>query len=78
MVFQFTCFAFVYHVLMHLPVKDFRPYKIGDNIQENMIIPDDAPKAVIDYQWKFKVAGEEKIITTRGNYPTIEGEYIGV
>ena len=30
------CFAFVYHVLMHLPVKDFRPYKIGDNIMENM------------------------------------------
>ena len=72
------CFAFVYHVLMHLPVKDFRPYKIGDNIQENMTVPDDAPKAVIDYHWKFKVKGEEKIIITRGNYPTIEGEYIGV
>jgi uncharacterized membrane protein YphA (DoxX/SURF4 family) len=72
------CFAFVYHVLMHLPVKDFRPYKIGDNIQENMTVPDDAPKAVIDYHWKFMVNGEEKIITTRGNYPTIEGEYIGV
>ena len=72
------CFAFVYHVLMHLPVKDFRPYKIGDNIQENMTVPDDASKAVIDYHWKFKVKGEEKTITTRGNYPTIEGEYIGV
>lgn len=72
------CFAFVYHVLMHLPVKDFRPYKIGNNIQEKMTVPDDAPKAVIDYYWKFDVNGEEKIIITPGNYPTVEGKYIGV
>jgi uncharacterized membrane protein YphA (DoxX/SURF4 family) len=72
------CFAFVYHVLMHLPVIDFRPYKVGNNIEEKMTIPDDAPKALIDYHWKFMVNGEEKIITTRGNYPTIEGEYISV
>ncbi len=72
------CFGFVYHVLMHLPVKDFRPYKIGDNITQNMTIPDDAPKAVIDYHWKFKVDGEEKIFTTSGSYPSIEGEYVGV
>ncbi|NIK92240.1 DoxX family membrane protein [Mangrovimonas sp. CR14] len=69
---------FGYHVLMHLPSKDFRPYKVGANINENMIVPEGAPKAVNDYHWKFKVNGEEKIITTRGEYPTVNGEFIGV
>jgi uncharacterized membrane protein YphA (DoxX/SURF4 family) len=72
------CFGLVYHVLMHLPVIDFRPYKIGDNIQENMIVPDDAPKAIIDYHWKFNIDGEEKVITTRGSYPNVDGEYVSV
>jgi uncharacterized membrane protein YphA (DoxX/SURF4 family) len=72
------CVLFCYHVLNHLPVKDFRPYKIGNNIQENMIVPDDAPKAVIDYHWKFIVDGQEKVITTNGSYPDVDGEYVSV
>ncbi len=74
----FLCILFAYHVMNHLPVKDFRPYKVGNNIQENMIIPEDAPKPVIDYNWKFLVNGEEKIITTRGSYPDVDGEYLSV
>ncbi|PNQ73476.1 DoxX family protein [Hanstruepera neustonica] len=69
---------FGYHVLMHLPAKDFRAYKVGANIQEGMIIPEDAPKPVIEYYWKFNVNGEEKVITTDGTYPTVDGEFIGV
>lgn len=72
------CFGLVYHVLMHLPVKDFRPYKIGDNIIQNMTVPSDAQKPVIDYYWKFNVNGEEKTIITRGSYPNVDGEYISV
>ena len=74
----FLCILFAYHVLNHLPVKDFRPYKIGDNIIANMIIPEDAPKPVIEYRWKFMVDGEEKIITTNGSYPDVDGEYLSV
>jgi len=73
-----ACLSFGYYVLMHLPAKDFRPYKVGDNITENMIVPDDAPKAIMDYHWKFNVNGEEQIVTTRGSYPTIDGEFVSV
>jgi len=77
----FVCFAaclgFTYHVLMHLPALDFRAYKIGTNIEEGMTVPEDAPAAEFEYYWKFRVNGEEKIITNNGDYPTIEGgEYI--
>ena len=69
---------FGYHVLMHLPSKDFRAYKIGDNLLENMAIPDDAPKAVQEFTWTFKINGEEEEIVTNGSYPTVDGDYIGV
>lgn len=72
------CFAFAYHVLMHLPVFDFRAYKEGTNIEQAMTVPPGAPEAVYDYNWKFRVNGEEKIYTTRGAYPTVEGEFLGV
>lgn len=72
------CIVFCYYVLNHLPVKDFRPYKIGANIQEGMEIPENAPKAVYEYAWKFKVDGEEKIFTTKGEYPSVDGEFIEV
>jgi len=30
---------FQYHTLQHLPIIDFRPYKVGTNIPEKMVIP---------------------------------------
>ncbi|HNQ28193.1 MAG TPA: DoxX family protein [Aquaticitalea sp.] len=72
------CLWFGYHVLMHLPSVDFRAYKIGNNIQEKMATPPDAPKPVIEYHWKFNINGQEKIITTDGSYPSVDGEYVSV
>ena len=69
---------FGYHVLMHLPTWDFRAYRVGANIQEGMIIPEDAPKAIQEYTWTFNVNGEEKEFVTNGSYPTVDGEYVGV
>ncbi|MCF8274287.1 MAG: DoxX family membrane protein [Flavobacteriaceae bacterium] len=71
-------FWFGYYVLMHLPAIDFRAYKIGANIQQGMSIPENAAKPVVEYYWKFKVNGEDKIITTNGSYPTVTGEFISV
>ncbi|NHF57950.1 DoxX family protein [Flavobacteriaceae bacterium TP-CH-4] len=72
------CALYANYVLNHLPVIDFRPYKIGANIEEGMNVPDDAPQAIYDYAWKFNVNGEEQIIVTQGDYPSVDGEFIDV
>ena len=73
-----ACLAFGYHVLMHLPSKDFRPYKVGANITDNMIVPEDADKGEIEYHYTFKINGEEKTFTTNGSYPNVDGEFLRV
>lgn len=72
------CCWYAYYVYNHLPVIDFRPYKIGNNITQGMEIPADAPVAIYDYAWKFMVNGQEEIIVTKGDYPTVEGEFMDV
>lgn len=72
------CVFITHQVLNHLPYIDFRAYKIGNNIQESMAIPPDAPRAIYDYSWKFDVNGTEKVVVTQGAYPSVEGEFIGV
>tara|TARA_R110001592_G_scaffold109196_1_gene304665 strand:+ start:2811 stop:3908 length:1098 start_codon:yes stop_codon:yes gene_type:complete len=73
-----VCIGYVYYVLNHLPVIDFRPYKIGKNIEEGMSVPENAPKAIFEYKWKFNVNGNEEIYITNGDYPTVDGEFIEV
>nr|WP_299258230.1 BT_3928 family protein [uncultured Aquimarina sp.] len=73
-----ACLGFAYQVLMHLPTFDFRAYKIGTNIQEGMSVPEGAPEAAFEYFWKFNIDGKEEIIKTSGEYPQVDGKYIGV
>ncbi len=73
-----ACIVFVNHVYNHLPSIDFRAYKIGSNIKEGMSIPEDAPKAIYEYAWRFKVNGKDEVIKTTGEYPTVDGEFIDV
>ncbi|TAI49502.1 BT_3928 family protein [Flagellimonas allohymeniacidonis] len=73
-----ACGLFANHVLNHLPSVDFRPYKIGANIPDGMIVPDDAPKPIYEYAWRFKVDGSDKVVVTNGEYPTVDGEFVDV
>ena len=73
-----SCILITYRVLNHLPILDFRAYKIGDNLLTNMSIPENAPKAVQEFKWTFNVNGQKEIFITNGSYPEINGEYIGV
>jgi len=45
----FFCMALCYHNFIHLPIKDFRPYKVGYNIPKLMEIPDDAPQPELSF-----------------------------
>jgi uncharacterized membrane protein YphA (DoxX/SURF4 family)/peroxiredoxin len=44
-------------VLNHLPLIDFRAYKVGNNIQKGMEIPEDAPKSVVEMIFIYNVNG---------------------
>jgi len=71
--------VFTVYCYNHLPIKDFRPYKINANIVEGMVVSPDALPEITEYNWKFNVNGEEKIFQTKGSYPTVEGgTYIDV
>jgi len=63
-------FILVVYSYRHEPVFDFRPYKVGVNIQEGMTIPPDAPKAVYEntFHYKNKKTGEVKKFTDK-DYP---------
>jgi len=54
------CVFMGYWVLNHLPLKDFRPFKVGANIQEGMEIPKGAPKSVVEMVFIYKVNGVDK------------------
>lgn len=72
----FACMLFGVYVLEHLPWLDFRAYKEGSNIAEGMVVPEGAPEAIFEYQWKFNIDGKEEVITTTGAYPQVDGEFI--
>lgn len=52
-------------VLNHLPIIDFRPYKVGNNIQKGMRIPDGAVKSVVEMVFIYKVNGVDKEFTEK-------------
>ncbi len=54
-----------YWVLNHLPLKDFRAYKVGNNIQKGMEIPEGAPKTVVEMIFIYNVNGVNKNFTEK-------------
>lgn len=57
------CLFMAYYVLQHLPIKDFRAYKVGTNIQKGMEIPEGAPKSEFEMVFIYKVNGVDTEIS---------------
>ncbi|PPK95076.1 DoxX-like protein [Nonlabens xylanidelens] len=62
------CFIIAYYVLMHLPILDFRAYKVGTDIEVAMQ-EDPSQPDIYGYDWYYTVDGKEEIITTDGQVP---------
>ncbi|NUY82237.1 DoxX family protein [Flavobacterium sp. MAH-1] len=54
------CGFMAYWVLNHLPLKDFRAYKVGNNIQKGMEFPEGAERAKIEMIFVYEVNGVKK------------------
>jgi len=65
------CIFMAVWVLNHNPIKDFRPYKVGTNIEKGMEIPEGAPKSVVEMIFIYKVNGVDKEFAEKdlGNIP---------
>lgn len=63
-------FGIVYYSYNHLPLIDFRPYKVGTHIPEAMSVPEGAPQDEYEniFYYKNKNTGEVKEFTEE-NYP---------
>ncbi len=80
-----TVFVFAYFVdysYKHLPILDFRPYKVGVNIPDGMIIPEGADQDVYEniFYYKSKKTGETKKFNQE-NYPwqdTLTWEFVSM
>lgn len=68
-----TCIAFSYHTYSHLPVRDYRPYAIGKNIANDMVLPEGAIADVYEDVWMYEVNGVVNEYTTEDKPWEIEG-----
>lgn len=59
------CIYFGWYVLNHLPVIDFRAYKVGTNIQEGMSIPEGAAQSETEMVFIYKVNGVDTELTEK-------------
>jgi hypothetical protein len=59
----FACLFMGYYVLSHLPLIDFRAYKVGTDIRKGMEIPEGAPRDVVDMTFIYEVNGQRREFT---------------
>jgi len=65
------------HSYRHLPIIDFRPYKVGVNIPEAMSIPDGYPRDEYEITFIYEKAGIQKEFSLE-NYPKNDSTWIFV
>ncbi|MDR2969523.1 MAG: DoxX family protein [Tannerellaceae bacterium] len=56
-----VCSSFAWWNYRHLPVLDFRPYKVGANIPEAMSIPEGMPEDEYAYSFIYEKDGKQKV-----------------
>jgi uncharacterized membrane protein YphA (DoxX/SURF4 family)/peroxiredoxin len=59
------CMFMAVWVLNHLPIIDFRAYKVGANIQKGLEIPESAPKSVVEMIFIYNVKGVDTEFTEK-------------
>jgi uncharacterized membrane protein YphA (DoxX/SURF4 family) len=67
------CAFMGFWVINHLPIKDFRPYKVGTNIRTAMEIPEGAAKSLVEMVFIYKVNGVDKEFTQKDLMSLPEG-----
>ena len=68
-------FGLSFYCLSHLPVLDFRPYRIGVNILQDMSIPEDAEPSVYESVFVLEKDGVKKEFTLN-NYPDSTWKFV--
>lgn len=61
-------FSLSFYCLQNLPILDFRPYKVGKNILQGMIVPEGAKPSIYESVFILEKDGEKKEFTLE-NYP---------
>lgn len=69
--------SFAIYNYRHLPLIDFRPYKIGVNIRESMEIPDGFPKDEYKITFIYEKDGQQKEFTL-DDYPKDDSTWVFV
>jgi len=77
MFFVLIILGFMLWNLTHLPVIDFRPYKIGTNIPQAMQLPEDAKPDVYDTKFIYEKNGVKQEFTLE-NYPKGDSTWVFV
>ncbi|SDX21591.1 BT_3928 family protein [Flavobacterium degerlachei] len=67
------CMFMAVWVLNHLPIIDFRAYKVGTNIQKGMEIPEGAEKSVVEMIFIYNVNGVDTEFTEKDLMAIPEG-----
>lgn len=66
---------FIYENSIHLPLIDFRPYKVGCSLSELVLRPKDAPKDRYSYQFIYEKEGAQKVFD-ENNLPDSSWHYV--
>nr|WP_302828941.1 BT_3928 family protein [uncultured Bacteroides sp.] len=61
-------FALSFYCLQYLPILDFRPYKIGTDIQSSMQVPEGAKPSIFESRFILEKEGKKQEFTLE-NYP---------